>query len=146
MSARCGPIRGAGQDLLETGKTYVMPGNSLDRLSPKEQNALTEYVQLLRERFGYLISTVALFGSVARGESTPDSDIDVLVVVASDDWRLHKQIRYLAADMCLKYEVSLSPRVWSVSHRQEMEDIQSLLYQNIRRDSIDLLELSPSAG
>jgi predicted nucleotidyltransferase len=96
--------------------------------------------------FGALISSVALFGSKARGESTPDSDLDLLVVVDSDDWRVHKQVRYLAADVCLKYEVELSPRVWSLSHRQEMEAINSLLHQNIQREGIHLLESSRLAG
>jgi predicted nucleotidyltransferase len=123
-----------------------MSGNGLDRLNPTEQEAVLEFVRLLEERFGGLVSSVALFGSKARGESTPDSDLDVLVVVDSDDWRLHKQIRYLAADIFLKYDVNLSPRVWSVSHSQEMEDLQSLLYQNIRRDSITLLEISGATG
>jgi hypothetical protein len=70
----------------------------------------------------------------------------VLVVVDSDDWRVHKQIRYLAAAICLKYELTLSPRVWSTSHRREMEAISSLLYQNIQRDGINLLEASRLAG
>jgi predicted nucleotidyltransferase len=89
---------------------------------------------------------VVLFGSKARGESKPDSDLDVLVVVDSDDWREHKQIRYLAADISLRYDVDLSPRVWSVSHRQEMEELQSLLYQNIRRDRINLLKTVDATG
>jgi predicted nucleotidyltransferase len=123
-----------------------MAENGLDRLKDREQQAVLEFVRLLREGFGELISSVALFGSQARGESVPGSDIDVLVVVRSEDWRIHKQIRYLAADIGLQYEVTLSPRVWSVSHRQEMEELHSLLYQNIRRDGIDLLQVSRKAG
>lgn len=123
-----------------------MNGNDLGRLSPREQGAILEFVRLLEEHFGKLVSSVALFGSKARGERSPDSDLDLLVVVDSDDWRIHKQIRYLAADICLKYDVDLSPRVWSVSHRQEMEELGSFLYQNIRRDSINLLEISGVAG
>jgi predicted nucleotidyltransferase len=123
-----------------------MSDNGLDRLNPREREAILEFVHLLEEQFGDLIASVALFGSKARGESTPDSDLDLLVVVNSDDWRVHKQIRYLAADVCLKYEVELSPRVWSLSHRQEMEAINSLLHQNIQREGIRLLESSRLAG
>ena len=123
-----------------------MSGNGLDRLSRREREAILEFVQLLEERFDDLVSSVSLFGSKARGESTPDSDLDLLVVVDSDDWRIHKQIRYLAADMCLKYELTLSPRVWSTSHRREMEAISSLLYQNIQRDGVNLLEASRLAS
>ena len=123
-----------------------MPANGLDRLNPAEGVAIVEFVHLLEERFGNLISSVALFGSKARGESTPDSDLDVLVVVDSEDWRIHKQIRYLAADIGLKYNVDLSPRVWSGAHHVEMERLPSLLYQNIRRDSINLLEIHHVLG
>jgi predicted nucleotidyltransferase len=122
-----------------------MPGNSLDQLEPREQEAVLEFVDLLERRFGDLISSVVLFGSKARGESGVDSDLDVLVVMNSDDWRIHKEVRYLAADVSLKYELELSPRVWSVSHRREMEAMNSLLHQNIQRDSINLREASRSA-
>jgi predicted nucleotidyltransferase len=124
----------------------VMSGNGLDHLSPTEREAIIEFVRLLGEQFGNLVSSVALFGSKARGDSTLDSDLDVLVVVDSDDWRVHKRIRYLAADICLRYDIDLSPRVWSISHRQEMEELRSLLYQNVRRDSINLLEISGVTG
>jgi predicted nucleotidyltransferase len=122
-----------------------MPGNGLDQLEPREQEAVLEFVDLLERRFGDIISCVALFGSKARGESEVDSDLDVLVVMNSDDWRIHKQVRYLAADISLKHELELSPRVWSVSHRREMEAMNSLLHQNIQRDSINLRKASRSA-
>ena len=40
-------------------------------------NVLAEHKQFLAERYG--ITRLALFGSVARGTSVADSDIDVLV-------------------------------------------------------------------
>ena len=123
-----------------------MPRASLDHLSAVEQQAVLDFVRLLEERFDVLIRSIVLFGSKARGETTPDSDLDLLVVVDSDDWRVHKQIRYLAADVCLKYELNLSPRVWSTSHHREVKGLQPLLYQNIQRDGINLLPLSPAAS
>ena len=38
---------------------------------------LTEHAPILRERFG--MTSMSLFGSVARGEQTDNSDVDVLV-------------------------------------------------------------------
>ena len=117
---------------------------NIEHLTPTEQQAILEFVQLLQKQLDGQVSSALLFGSRARGEASPDSDLDVLVVVDSDDWRVHKQIRYLAADICLKYDVHLSSRVWSTSHHRELEELQTLLYQNIRRDGINLLELSPA--
>ena len=38
---------------------------------------LSEHAPILRERFG--MTSMSLFGSVARGEQTDNSDVDVLV-------------------------------------------------------------------
>jgi predicted nucleotidyltransferase len=118
--------------------------SDLKHLQPTEQQALDEFIRLIQKQFSDLVQLVLLFGSKARGDDTLDSDLDVLVVVDSDDWRLHKQIRYLAADVCLKYDLNLSPRVWSVSHLQKMKEIEASLYRNIQRDGINLLERTPA--
>ncbi len=115
-----------------------MPNADLECLEPPEQKALAEFAQRLRELFDGGLRSALLFGSKAHGESTPDSDLDVLVVVDSDDWRVHKQIRCLAADICLKYGLEPSPRVWSREHHKEMERLQAQVYQNIHKDGITL--------
>lgn len=114
---------------------------ALEHLDPTEKRALVEFVRRLRERFDGGLRTALLFGSKARGTGTQGSDLDVLVVVNSDDWQVHKQIRYLAADICLEYNLQLSPRVWGPAHQKEMEQLQSQLYQNILRDGISLSAL-----
>ena len=112
----------------------------LAHLQPTERKALDEFVQLIQEQFNGLVQLILLFGSKARGDDTLDSDVDILVVVDSDDWRVHKQVRYLAADMSLKYNLDLSPRVWSISHLHKMEEIDASLYRNIQQDALNLLE------
>ena len=50
-------------------------------LERTEQHAVTLLADALRERFGTTLSRVSLFGSKARGDDIPSSDIDVLVVL-----------------------------------------------------------------
>lgn len=57
------------------------------RVAPLDVNhalraAAERYTDLLREAFDQQLVSVVLFGSVARGEARPDSDIDLLVVAA----------------------------------------------------------------
>ena len=53
------------------------------------EKLLNQLLQRLRSAFGEdVILSCALFGSVARGEARPDSDIDLLVVHKPVDFRL----------------------------------------------------------
>ena len=118
--------------------------NSLDHLTDRERQVAIEFLKRVRQRFdGQLVSAV-LFGSRARGEAEPDSDMDVLVVMSSADPEVRKEIRYLAVEVWLEHGIYLSTRVWSQAHWRKLEELQTLLYQNIRRDGINLFELSPA--
>ena len=54
-------------------------------LSPKIKAALADFQGRVLDLFADEISQLILFGSCARGEATPDSDVDVMVVVGWDD-------------------------------------------------------------
>lgn len=57
------------------------------------------------------LAAVVLFGSVARGEPGPRSDVDVLVVV--DDPRRAPTARRVASSMLDRYDANVSPLVLS---------------------------------
>ena len=112
---------------------------TFDTLTDSEQQALTALHRALVEQFGELIQEVVLFGSKARGDDRAGSDIDVLVVVGSDDWRIHKEISYLAVDIGLRYELyNLAPRIWSTCHLEQMATIDAAQYRQIQQDGIVL--------
>src|SRR3972149_1673920 len=58
------------------------------RLPRKVKAALADFQRRLLELFPNEISQLILFGSYARGEAMPDSDVDVIVVVKWDEERL----------------------------------------------------------
>jgi predicted nucleotidyltransferase len=120
--------------------------NRLDYLTEKERQVVIEFVQRVRQRFDGQVASVVLFGSRARGEAEPDSDMDVLVVMSSAGPEIRKEIRHLAVEVWLKHGIYLSTRVWNRAHWRKLEELQTLLYRNIRRDGIDLLELAPVGG
>jgi predicted nucleotidyltransferase len=123
-----------------------MQENHLDHLTDRERQAAMEFVERVRQRFdGHLVAAI-LFGSRARGEAQPDSDMDVLVVMSSADPETRKEIRHLAVEVWLAHGICLSTRVWSRAHWHHLEELQTLLYQNIHRDGINLLALAPAAG
>jgi predicted nucleotidyltransferase len=108
------------------------------RLPAKERQAAVEFVDSVRQQFDGQVVSVLLFGSRARGEAEPDSDMDLLVVMSDAGPEIRRAIRYLAVEVWLKHGIYLSTRVWSQAHWRKLEELQTLLYRNIRRDGIKL--------
>lgn len=118
--------------------------NRFDRLTGKERQVALEFVERVRQRFDGQLLSALLFGSRARGEAKPDSDMDVLLVMSRADPEVRKEIRYLAVELWLEHDIYLSTRVWSQAHWRKLEELQTLLYRNIRQDGINLLDPSPA--
>ncbi len=82
-------------------------------LSKKELNAVTEFKDTLASKIGSSLLEIILFGSKATGYSTPYSDLDLLVIL-SEVTVDYKEIIYdVAVDVNLKYDVVISPAIYS---------------------------------
>ena len=80
---------------------------------PNRTRATGEFVRRLRRDLPANIVDLRLFGSEARGQASPESDIDVLVVVQPDDERVALETRIvdIAFDVNLEFNVFISPSV-----------------------------------
>lgn len=81
-----------------------------------------------------------LFGSEARGDATPESDIDVLVVVQPDDQRapLEERVVDIAFDVNLAFGVYISPRVVTPGVLNDPVWRETAFIKNVSRDSVPL--------
>ncbi len=111
------------------------------------QNILDEYRDLLLAHLPGQIEQLILFGSHARGDARPDSDVDVLVVVNWPQERLPngfyaafsgdprwREIINIAADISLEYSIFISPTVISEHRYNEW----SPLVNQVKREGIVL--------
>lgn len=73
------------------------PGLSAAEISQAFEAAALRYTGLLHEAQGNTLVSVVLFGSVARGEATPGSDIDLLIVGEEFPSGRFARLRLLAA-------------------------------------------------
>lgn len=85
--------------------------NRFKSLTKKEIIALTEYKNLLLNKFPRRFKMLILFGSKARGKSNRASDLDLLVVVSKNGKRISKEIVTLTHQPIAKYMVDISPIV-----------------------------------
>jgi len=104
---------------------------ALDRLTLVEVEAVEEFVEAIYHHFSDMAAQIVLFGSKARGESHAGSDIDVLVVVRREDWRLSNAISTLAARISYEHDVLLGPVVIGQERWERMGREKFSLYRNI---------------
>lgn len=78
--------------------------------SPELRRLLTEVKTGLQDLYGHRLRGLYLFGSHARGEATPDSDVDLLIVldVVESYYRELELTAELISDLSLRHDVSLS--------------------------------------
>ena len=81
------------------------------------------------------VEKIILFGSQARGDSTAESDIDILVVVdepSENIYELKKLIWKHTNDISLQYDEVISLIMKSVSEYDKMRN--TLFYENVARE------------
>lgn len=75
----------------------------------QRERAFEAFVQAATASLGELIHEIVLYGSVARGEATEKSDVDVLVVLT--EMRDTDELFQLAFDVGMEYEVAIIPHI-----------------------------------
>ena len=82
-------------------------------LNPDTERLLGDLKQRLCALYGERLARVVLFGSVARGEDTPHSDVDVLVVLHGpvDRYAENGRLADIVLNFMGQYRQPLSPVV-----------------------------------
>ena len=72
-----------------------------------------------------IVQTI-LFGSVARGDDTNESDIDILIIIRSDNRQVEDMIDKMVVDFILEKEEVISPHVMTEDHFNKTKDYSFL--------------------
>src|SRR3989338_304338 len=104
----------------------------LKNITKKEAQAIAEYETLLLEKFPGRVKKLILFGSKARGDSNPNSDLDLLIVLSKNGKQVTKEIVMLTHQPIAKFMVDISPIVVEEKFFKNW----SPLLEHINRDGI----------
>lgn len=104
-------------------------------LNASTQSLLSQLHGHLKILYGKRLYQVMLFGSHARGDATPDSDVDVLVVLtgAVNPGQEISNISEFLADLSLEYDKVISCLFMDETR---FTTRQGPLLRNIRREGI----------
>lgn len=86
----------------------------------RHREAFDAFAERAKEELGNSLRKLVLYGSVARGEETEESDVDLFAVVETE--RDRERLMDIAFDVGLEYEVAMSPVVKTTEEFSDMRD------------------------
>jgi len=105
-------------------------------LTEKDRLALKKFKEAVANALGDELVELKLFGSKARGDAREDSDIDVLVITNSGNWRLSDVVYHIVTNILLDDDVDISPRVIGKDDCKRLYEKGYPFIRNVIRDGI----------
>lgn len=104
------------------------------------QGYLQQYVNELKKIYGSALESVVLYGSYARGDYRPDSDVDIMILLDMSDIELKKyreKLSFMTFDFNMDNNLDIKPIAKDISHFKKWV-VNYPFYANIEREGIVL--------
>lgn len=108
----------------------------MPKLTPDEQAWLDAYRKALADKFSGLVEEIVVFGSKARGESGPHSDLDVLIILREGDRNTKREVRHLGHSLAVTSEAVPSIMVYTREEWSLRKRNGSPFYRAVTRDGV----------
>ena len=95
---------------------------------------IKELSEALKNELGNRIKDIILFGSRARGDSSPESDYDLLVLVDKETKEVEDRIFNIACEIGWKYNAVITTFVHDKSYYENKK--YEPLFMNIRKEGV----------
>ena len=100
---------------------------------------LSRIADTAKEVFGEKLESVILYGSYARGDYTPDSDVDIMILVKEiapeNLWKYKHSIIRIESELGLQYDLLISATVKDSETFNKYLDVLPF-YQNVMKEGI----------
>ena len=87
--------------------------------------------------YGDNLLSLILYGSVARGTATEDSDIDIALLVKKDNKDMYDRLLDVIVDLDLEYDQVIATSLIEISTYEKWKTVLPY-YRNIEREGIKL--------
>jgi len=122
------------------GQVIIMQAKyvkDIQSLTNEEVNALEELVSKVRENF--FVKDIILFGSKARGDNDEFSDVDVMVIIESEESKDDRnKLSELAFEVNYKYDTNIYAGLAYSSKWQNIDYLSLPLPSNITKEGVIL--------
>ena len=103
-------------------------------------NLLGQYVEVVREIYGDRLKSVILYGSYARGDFRPDSDIDIMILADLTEMEIEevgRQLSWSTYDFNEEHETDIKPIAKSAAHFKKWQGVYPF-YTNVQQEGVEL--------
>ena len=96
-----------------------------------------DFVEEVKGIYKDNLSAIILFGSVARGTATDESDLDIAILVNSDDKEMYEQLLDVVVKLDIDNDVVIATTIIEKNQFDAWKDVLPF-YKNINREGIRL--------
>lgn len=107
-------------------------------LNKNEYIGLQMFLKQVKRFLKNNLITIKLFGSKIRGDFSPESDIDILLILHRKDWDTCHNISVITSNINLKYGCNISPVIYNEIEHQKNKYFNTLFIRNIEKEGITL--------
>ena len=113
-------------------------GIVIGSLTALEEQLINAYSRKIRDQWPEQIISVYVYGSKARGDCNKNSDIDILVVMRDEDWRLSDEIRQLGYELDDEIDSKFSIIVIPENRMEAMTRDGIQFIKNVSADAVSI--------
>lgn len=106
--------------------------------NPQVLLLLQAFAKEVRQLAGANIEKIILIGSYARGEQTPESDIDVVVLLRGTSEHLRDMIYDYLVDFMLEHDVDISLKLIDRATYQEWRKLSEPFIRSVETEGIEV--------
>lgn len=107
-------------------------------LTDSEKQGVRAFAEKVKRLLGSSLLEFSVFGSKVRGDFDQESDIDILVVIEDEDWRVREEVVKIASDINMEYECNISPVIYSRREHEMNRYFGTLFIKEIEREGVPI--------